>query len=507
MRQTAGDPVAASDVSGPRTYGNWRKPTSPGIHGLGMAGTMGLLGGMVLIVISMLISLYLALAVALAVGLALLPLLLRDAHGRNGLQRGTARLAFRSGRRSGKNVYRSGPLGRTPTGTCQLPGLAAQSTLTEAVDAHGRPFALLSVPSVNHHTAVLQCDADGASLVDTDQVDTWVAYWGQWLAALAYEPNLVACSVTIEAAPDPGIRLNREVTGNLDPSAPQLAQDVLREVVQSYPAGSATLTTRVALTYSGAARPGQKRRDAQGVATEIGLRLPGLASNLSMTGAGPAAPMTAAELTEAVRVAYDPSVAVLIEEARGAGGTGITWNDAGPVATEEAWDHYRHDGAFSVTWSMSEAPRGEVFSNVLTSLLLPHPDISRKRVTLLYRPHDPATAARVVERDRRDSLFKAQQGKVEQARDSVAVRAAEQAAREEATGAGVVRFGMLVTATVTQREDIERAAAAISNISAPARVTLRRVYGAQASAFAAALPLGIVVPHHLRVPQAVREAM
>ncbi|MFI2373181.1 SCO6880 family protein [Streptomyces sp. NPDC018833] len=499
--------MAASEISGPRTYGNWRKPTSPGIHGLGMAGTMGLLGGLVLVVLSMLISLWLAIFVAVGVGLSLLPLLLRDTHGRNGLQRATARLAFRNGRKAGKNVYRSGPLGRTASGTCQLPGLAAQSTLAEATDAHGRPFALLSVPSANHHTAVLQCDADGASLVDSDQVDTWVAYWGQWLAALAYEPNLVACSVTIEAAPDPGIRLEREVSGNIDPQAPPLAQAVLREVVQTYPAGSATLTTRVALTYSGAAQAGQKRRDAQAMGTELGLRLPGLASNLSMTGAGPATPMTASDLAEAVRVAYDPSVAVLVEEARGSGGSGITWDEAGPIAAEEAWGHYRHDGAFSITWSMSEAPRGEVFSSVLASLLLPHPDISRKRVTLLYRPHDPASAARVVERDRKDSLFKAQQAKMGNARDSIAVRAAEQAAREEATGAGVVRFGMLVTATVTERDELDRAAAAIGNISAPARVALRRVYGAQASAFAAALPLGLVLPHHLRVPQAVRDAM
>ncbi|WP_329615731.1 hypothetical protein OG244_23810 [Streptomyces brevispora] len=499
--------MAASEISGPRTYGNWRKPTSPGIHGLGMAGTMVLLGGMIMVVLAMLISIWLAVGIGVVVVLSLVPLLLRDRHGRNGLQRSTARFAFARGKASGKNVYRSGPLGRAAHGTCQLPGLAASSTLAEGTDAHGNPFALLSVPSANHHTAVLQCDADGASLVDEDQVDTWVAHWGQWLASLAYEPGLVACSVTIEAAPDPGIRLEREITDNIDPAAPTLAQQVLHEVMRTYPAGSATLSTRIALTYSGAARPGQKRRDPAAMSELIGLRLPGLASNLAMTGAGPARPMSAADLTDAVRVAYDPSVAVLVEEARGDAGTGISWNDAGPIGAEEAWDHYRHDGAHSITWSMSEAPRGEVFSSVLTSLLLPHPDISRKRVTLLYRPHDPATAARVVERDHKDALFKAQQAKIENARDSVGVRAAEQAAREEATGAGVVRFGMLVTATVLDREDLERAAAAVDNLSAPARVALRRVHGSQASAFAAALPIGVVLPYHLRVPQAVRDAM
>ncbi|MGC5411413.1 SCO6880 family protein, partial [Streptomyces sp. DT225] len=209
---------------------------------------MVLLGGMIMVVLAMLISVWLAVGLGVVVVLSLAPLLLRDRHGRNGLQRVTARFAFARGKSSGKNIYRSGPLGRTAYGTCQLPGLAATSTLTESVDAHGNPFALLSVPLTNHHTAVLQCDADGASLVDEEQVDTWVAHWGQWLASLAYEPGLVACSVTIEAAPDPGTRLEREITENMDPAAPELAQQVLHEVMRTYPAGSATLSTRIALT-------------------------------------------------------------------------------------------------------------------------------------------------------------------------------------------------------------------------------------------------------------------
>jgi hypothetical protein len=497
----------ATDTNAPRTYGNWRKPTSPGIGGLGMAGTMVLMGGMVVVVITMVISIWLAAAALVLLALSLVPLLLRDRHGRNGLQRGTARMAWWHGKSSGKNLYRSGPLGRTPYGTCQLPGLAAASTLTEFTDAHNRPFGLITVPSLNHHTVVLACDADGASLVDQEQVETWVAHWGQWLASLAHEPGLTAVSVTLEAAPDPGTRLAREVHSNMDESAPPLARQVLEEVVLTYPSGSATLTTRIALTYSGAARNGGRRREAPEVAADISTRLPGLAATLAMTGAGPARPMSAVELAECVRVAYDPTVATLVEESRNAGGSGLTWDEAGPIATQESWGHYRHDGAFSISWSMSEAPRGEVFSNVLTRLLLPHAEITRKRVTLLYRPHDAVSATRVVERDRKDAMFRAQQAKVAQARDTVAMRAAEQAAREEATGAGVVRFAMLVTATVLDYEELPLAAAVVDTLAAPSRILLRRVYGSQASAFAAALPIGIVLPHHLRVPQAVRDAM
>jgi hypothetical protein len=62
-----------------------------------------------------------------------------------------------------------------------------------------------------------------------------------------------------------------------------------------------------------------------------------------------------------------------------------------------------------------------------------------------------------------------------------------------------------VTATVMSGDELSSAAAAIDALAPAARVQLRRAYGAQASAFAAALPLGIVLPSHLRVPAIIRE--
>ncbi|MCF2526728.1 SCO6880 family protein [Yinghuangia soli] len=492
-----------------RTYGNWRQPSSPGFGNLGLGGSGLMLGGILLIVVLLYLSATLAIGAAVVVAGLLVPMVIRDRHGRNGVQWLTARTAFANGKSKGQNLYRSGPLGRIPMGTCKLPGLVAASTLYEAQDAWGRPFAMLTIPRTNHHTVVLTTSADGASLVDGDQIDTWVAYWGQWLAQLAHEPRLVAVSVSVEAIPDTGDRLRREVFENMDPSAPTLSKQVLEEVVETYPVGSARLTTRIALTYSGAGGANVQggRKNVDEMAIDLGTRLPGLAAGLQMTGAGPARPLTGEEMAEAIRVAYDPSVALLVDQARAAGGSQLTWDDAGPIAAQESWDHYRHDGAFSITWSMSEAPRGEVHSNVLSRLVSPHPDIVRKRVTLLYRPHDSGTAAGLVERDRKDALFKAQQKKVMQARDSAAIGASEQSAREEAAGAGLVRFGLLATATVLDQADLQVAAAAMDNLAASSRLRLRRVYGSQASAFAAALPLGLVLPNHLKVPQQIRETM
>lgn len=499
--------MAASEA-GPRTrptYGNWRRPQSSGLGSLGLGSTMILFGGLVLVVLATLINRLLAVGLGVLLVLVMVPMVVRDRHGRTMLTRIGASLGWRQAESTGSHLYRSGPLGRTGHGTCTLPGLAAASELIEAQDSYGRKFAMLSYPSTNHHVAVLTTDADGASLVDADQVDQWVAHWGLWLASLANEPGLVGASVTVETAPDTGIRLAQEIHGNVVDDAPELAKAMLADVLEQYPAGSARISTRIALTYSGAARPGHERRDAEQMAVLIGHRLPGLTSGLAMTGAGPARPMTAVELAEAVRIAYDPSVAPLIEEAQHSGGSGLTWQDAGPVGADESKTAYTHDGAYSVTWCMSDAPRGAVQSSVFTGLVSPNPDIARKRVTLIYRPHDPSTATRVVQSDKAHAEFRADQQKRGKARDNAAVRAARQTEEEEASGAGVLRFSLLATATVTRQEDLPRAEAAMDTLSGPARIALRKVTSAQASAFAAALPIGLVLPYHLMMPTTVRD--
>jgi hypothetical protein len=70
-----------------------------------------------------------------------------------------------------------------------------------------------------------------------------------------------------------------------------------------------------------------------------------------------------------------------------------------------------------------------------------------------------------------------------------------------------VNFGMLVTATVLDVDRVAEAKAAIDNLAATARLRLRPVYGAQASAFAAALPLGLILPKHLKVPASMRDRL
>ncbi|KAB2385950.1 SCO6880 family protein [Actinomadura montaniterrae] len=485
------------------TYGNWRKPVSPGIGRLGLAGTLMLMAGLVVITMIAMVSPKASALGIVVLAVVMLPLVIQDAQGRTALQSLTARFNWWWGRSHGWHLYRSGPLSVTSRGSCRLPGLLARSRLVEGRDSYGRPFALVVIPSTRHYTAVFECNAEGAALVDQDQVDAWVAHWGQWLASLSYEPGLVAASVTIETAPDTGSRLKEEVYANLDPNAPELARAALEEIVWNYPVGSARVSTRIAVTYAALPQPGGKRRDQESMVREIGMRIPGLISGLEMTGAGAARPMTADQLARAVRIAYDPTAQPNMETSED---QEVRWEDAGPVAAQESWDHYVHDSGHSITWGMSEAPRGEVLSNVMTGLVAPHHDIDRKRVTFLFRPHDPASAARIVERDRRDSRFRLD-GNASAARNEIDVMKSDQSAIEEARGAGVTRFTILVTATVHSADQLPVAAAAVDTLAAPARLRLRRMYGAQASSFAAALPLGIVLPDHIQIPALVRESL
>ena len=502
--------MAAADSvrSAPWTYGNWRAPASAGIAGLGTLGTAIMMGGLVMTMIAVLAAGILgAVVTLLLVGSLLLMLMTKDKHGHSALQRLSIRIGWQRAKMAKHNHYRSGPLGRTAWGKFQLPGLAAASQLSEFQDSYGRPFALLYYPSTRHFTVIINAEPDGASLVDEDQIDNWVAHWGQWLASLGHEPGIIAASVTVETAPDTGIRLRREVSQNMRDDTPPIARAMLSEVLTTYPEGSALVSARVALTFKGTDRNGKKRKE-EDMGRELASRLPALTQSLNNTGAGAARPVNAQELCETIRIAYDPAAAVLIDEARGQGmSPELQWTDVGPAGAQAFWDKYRHDSAWSITWQMTQAPRGEVFSSVLSQLVGPHPDIDRKRVTLLYRPLDAASAARMVEADKRNASFRATASARPSARSMAEARAADRTAQEEARGAGLVNFGMVVTGTVMTAEQLPDMVAAIDNLGATARVLLRPAYGSQDSAFVAALPLGIVLQSHLSVPAGLREAL
>lgn len=513
---------SAREQDAPLTYGHWRKPASPGLPGLGSLGTVVALGGIVLVILVQMVAGFVPALVVLAVVLlALVPLLVKNRSGRNGWQAMTARVQWLRGRRTSQHVYRTGVAGPVAYGQQTLPGLLAASTLTEWVDAHGQPFALLHVPATRHYSVVLRCDPEGSQLVDADTADTWVARWGRWLSELSREPQLEAASATVETAPDPGSRLVTEVENLIGQDAPDLASRMLREVADTYALGSPHITGRVALTFHATRRTGDSRElfggkdddrrsrvmTAEEMAAQIGSRLPGLIRELSGTGVGGVRAMTATDLAHLVRTAYDPAAGPVLDEMTARReDTGVHWGNAGPAGCVEAWSSMRHDSGTSVTWQMTHAPRGAVQSQVLRALLEPAPELTRKRVTMLYRPHDPATSARIADADVRTALGAATMRSGEtRAHETLDLAAARQSAAEEAGGAGLTRFSLLVTATVADPGQLPHAADLVDQAGGASRLGLRRVYAGQSAAFAAALGVGLVLHRHVAVPSIFRE--
>ena len=456
------------------------------------------------------------------------------------------RPAWRWGRRRRQHLYSSALTGPVSFGTARLPGLLANSTLLSAVTAHGEQFALIHLPSTKHYAVMIRCDPEGSQLVDTETVDEWVACWGGWLARLGHEANLEACTVTDRDRPRPGVAAGAPRSRRCSPRTRRRCRGrCCTEAAASYPHGAAAVHAYVTLTFSArrvsrteaegmrarpTGQPAAKGRSAearrrragvrspQEMAAQIGRRLPLLLHQLRSAGAGTGTAMTAAEVAETVRVAYDPAAAVLLDRASAQQaasaprppGTApeplVGWADAGPVAQVEAWDHLRHDSGASITWQMVDVPHGAVQSRVLEQLLDADPHLARKRVTLIYRPHDPASAARVADADVRTAIGRAtlRQGEG-RATESLALASARQSAAEQAAGAGLVRFSMLVTATVDEVGKLAQAAEVIDQLGPACQLRLRRCYFSQAAAFTAALGVGVVLPKHVAVPDVVRD--
>lgn len=499
-------------------YGNFRPTRRAGLFGVPILALGGLLAAAV-VGFALLVSQHWPAAVGWSVLTVAVtaPLLHRDAHDRHTWMNLGARVAFGLRRRAGSTVYRSGPAGNTPDGKCRLPGLMAASELTEHVDAYGQPFALLAVPATHHYSVVLSAAPADHQLMDETNVDTLVATWGGWLADLGHHPSIDGASVTVETAPDSGLTLRRNISTQLVPDAPEFATAVLGEIAQTFPASSAHVTTRITVTFSGIPpwergsslrkkKPHPRVREE--MVTEIANLLPGLLAGLTATGAGTAVrALRAQDVVDETKVAYNPAVAQQIEEARQGEGTGLTWDEAGPTGAVESWSDYRHDLAWSRTWYMTSPHRGAFPAEALARLLSPHRDITRKRVTILYRPEPPAAAAEIVDRAWRDATSEAAQRGRATARNQRAIRVAERTASEEASGAGLLRFGVIVTATILDHSLMPLAQTTIEGLAAAPRLRMRVAYGNQAAAFAAGLPLGLVLSKHLVLSSELRDQM
>lgn len=493
-------------------FGNLTTPRRSGLFGLTQMQTAALLP-VVLLFIALIATTRFLLAFSL-VGFAFVVILLMKIQVREGrtvFGRVAVRWSQKRKEKAKKDIYLAGPTGAgTPDGATRLPGLMARSELSEHADAYGRPFGLIRLSGNGHHhyTVVFETHPDGGSLIDAEQLESRVAHWANWLTQLGHDEGIRAAQVCIESAPDSGFRLRNLVEGNRREDAPAFSHRVVDEIRDSFNASAPQLVARISVTFDGRRMDASsKDRGVAEMAEEIGNKVPELMGNLGGTGAGNVTVCTAQDIIDFTRVSYDPLVSPDVEELQATGeGTGLTWEEAGPSFMVDGFDTLRHDRAFSRSWTMWRGPSGHFRSNALARVVEPSPELLRKRVTLLFRPIPSHRTAAVVQQEQKDATWSGSQSRFD-ARAVQRRASAAKTAAEEAQGAGLERFGMIVTVSTRTAEELKLWDRKVPSLLTPAKLRVRSALANQAVTFQAGLPLGLVLSDHMMIPESIRKGV
>ncbi|MBS2993335.1 hypothetical protein AC1659_28970 [Rhodococcus erythropolis] len=483
-------------------YTGWTKPRNSGLFGLTWGTTIVCFVLVIAVMVAMLAGGFKVGLTVLAVSVVVAAPLVWGRDGRSGYEMTVLRMQWLRTRRRRENIYRGGLFSEMPGGKALLPGVVADTKLYEGEDAAGYRFGMIHMPKLDLYTVVLKAWPQGDEAVDQSMINEWVGEWGVVLASMGQTSDVVSVVPVIDCVPETGNRLLAEVIRQTEPDAPQLAQDSNYEAAELFATEQAQLLPRLAVTFR--ATTDARKKDPSEQAVEIGRRLPGLCAAMRSAGVG-VRPMAASDVISFVRRSTDPASQEDIERADATvEGHGLDWSDAGPISHEERFDQYIHDGARSVTWEMEMAPTGAVDEGVLRRILAPNPDIPRKRVAIVYRPHTAADAVKIVDNDYKNALIAEQGGKgIGSVTATLKVEATARAREEQARGHGLVRFGILITITEPLDGDIPAIDAIIKDLSVQARLKVRRAYRYQAAGFYGSLGIGVILPEHASMPSAM----
>lgn len=491
------------------TYGGFHRPKGFGVGPFGPIGTFLLI---ILAVVTMLLVPLAGVGVAIPFGLLglfiLLSLVWRDRWQQSPLDKLGVRLGFRRAKREGATQYRPGNLSHI--GAHRLPGVLADSELHEWEDNTGAVFTILEYPRTKLYVVNIAADPDGAGMIDPEDLTTQVERYGDWMAALAHESvDLVQSAVTLESSQDSGAGLKLEMDANASPNASWLSKKWAKDIKSKYPQGTSVIRAYITLTFR-APKPqldleGNKikgQSSLEAIGRLIADRMPHLLEELPETGAGEVEPMTSEALIETVRCAYNPEDRDIYDEcaARGEKPPLTLWDNVGPTASDAPWGHYQHSGGVSITWETTGFVSRRVIAKVLMPILDPTPGVT-KRVTFLYKIIDPAESGQIAERDHQAAEGRIISAKKPTARQRRTAHEADVVRSNEASGAALMNFAILVTATVRDLANINEARATVDHQGPTARLMLRLMHGTQDSAFAQGLGvLGLVTEKHLNVP-------
>ncbi|MHB8659035.1 MAG: SCO6880 family protein [Solirubrobacteraceae bacterium] len=355
-----------------------------------------------------------------------------------------------------------------------------------------RPIGVVSERSGRRLTAVLACRVVSFMLLDPDAQERRLARWGHVLSGAAGTP-IRRIQWLERTAPAQGDELARWLHAERDPSIPPRGTAMVESYLELI--GTTARVTQEHEILVAVQVDSQRVRDRgpdalqRTLIEETERVAEGLvASEVTVLGA-----LSEGQLARALRTAFDPFARAELAtlEAADSQRDGLSEVNAWPLGTEEAWDHFRSDGAVHATYWIGGWPRIDVSATFLDSLLGRSNAV--RTVAVTFEPVAPERSTREVEaavtRDRADRELRRRFGQSETARQRQSAEATLRREAELAAGHCEVRLSGFVTVSGRDPEDLRRSCSQVLEHAARARLELHRMYGQQADAFAFTLPL------------------
>ncbi|HET6867703.1 MAG TPA: SCO6880 family protein, partial [Solirubrobacteraceae bacterium] len=378
----------------------------------------------------------------------------------------------------GQLIYRRRIVKPRPAGTLALPGDAA--CLRQWLDPE-TGAVMIHDPHAATLTAIVGVSHPAFVLLDPAEQERRVVAWGRVLATACRSGRIAALQVSERTLADSGKGLAQWWDNHGTHNQTWTSQTYAELIDRAGPAGERHASTiSISLDMRVAGRAIRSAGGGiRGAAAVLRQEMSTMVTALRSADLSPGDWLTPGDLALILRSAYDPAVAGALERH---GEVGRDLATAGPVAVTESWGSLRSDSAHHCVLWISEWPRSLVFPGFLAPVLLSSG--IRRTFTLLYTPMRTDRAARDIRKKKTEYISDAAQrqkiGQIEDAQQAAEYQDVLQQEADLTAGHGVLRCTGLIAVSAGDRDELERAVAAIEQAAIQASCETRRLWGQQA---------------------------
>ena len=477
-------------------FGNWLKPASPGLFGLDIPALAVAGAGLIFGLLLLLKEQFLGAVIVMVIAALVVLLAMVKIGGSTVVSKITDRASLAARNSSGSSFYVTGALSTLPPEDAErLPGALLDVETISGTDGLGREYSLLHHKSISQLAVVFGCSPDGAAMQEQSTVNRNVSRFGTWLSSLSVEEGLTGATIVVDSASESSAGTCAAIRDDVAPNAPAFAKEVLDHAVGTLPAQSAVLNVYASLVWDGPSL-GATDKDVSPAVAEVAARLPAQSEMLRDAGAGSPEPLIESELAHIAQLAYQPmrDQEMALDALQGRQPV-RDFKHAGPGFFDDSQGRVVfHDGVASMTLMMTVPPGSHITSRSFDRLFGPNAKFLRKRVALFYRPVDPGTGAKVVDKLAKTADFRMSTRKSRPTSfDKAAKAVAEKTEQELSTGARLSLFSMMVTVTFHPTEKAHRDALnQVKQLMNQLIMPYRFVEHAGSAAFHTTLPFGVL---------------